>query len=159
MAIITGDDLHSMKDDMIAFISGHGLRRFKGHIREDLPSVRWDSEDTSEGWKDFIELAKECGAVFVTMDDVVLEEEDVDALVEELEFSGNPDQNFINEAEWLRGFVGKTGFVQIGFAYQGVLFLYETSTYWYDRYEFWLDPAQLDFINEQLEEEEEEEDE
>ena len=159
MAIITGDDLHSMKDDMIAFISGHGLRRFSGHVGEEIASVRWETEDAAEGWKDFVELAKASGVAFVTMEAVILEEGDVDAVIEELELTGHSDQNFISEAEWLRGFVGKTGFVQIGFAYQGVVFLYETSTHWYDRYEFWLDPAQLELLGEDLEEEDFDEDE
>lgn len=157
MAIITTDDLHSMKDDMVAFIAGHGLRRFSGYVREDIPSVRWDSDDTSEGWKDFIELAKECGCTFVTMNDVVLEASDVDTVIEELRTADYRDENFINEAEWLRGFVGKTGFVQIGFAYQGIMFLYETSTQWYDRYEFWLDPAEFDLSGMDLDDEDEEE--
>jgi hypothetical protein len=157
MAIIADDDLHNMKDDMVAFIAGHGLRRFNGYVREHIPSIRWESDETAEAWKDFIELAKESGSSFVTMNDVVLEDLDVDAVIDELKTADFRDENFINEAEWLRGFVGKTGFVQIGFPYQGVMFLYETSTHWYDRYEFWLDPEEFGLTAEDLEDEEDDE--
>jgi len=38
----------------------------------------------------------------------------------------------LEEARWLRKFVGKVGFLQIGFACQGVVFIYEVSTDWYE---------------------------
>ena len=33
------DDLSGLKDDMIAFIEGHGLRRFHGYV--DYEEVQW----------------------------------------------------------------------------------------------------------------------
>jgi len=38
-------------------------------------------------------------------------------------------------------YVGKTGFVQLGFAQQGVMMVYEASTLWYDRYQNILEMA------------------
>ena len=38
------DNLLSLKDDMVAFIEGHGLRRLPGYVTEDIPSILW------EGW-------------------------------------------------------------------------------------------------------------
>jgi hypothetical protein len=35
----------------------------------------------------------------------------------------------------LRTYLGKTGFVQLGFAFQGVMMVYEASTDWYDHYQ------------------------
>src|SRR5438309_8630628 len=53
------DDLCSLKDDMIAFIEGHGMRRFHGYVDyEEVPSVMWKSEDNPDSWKDFVELAR-----------------------------------------------------------------------------------------------------
>ena len=52
------------------------------------------------------------------------------------------DEDDIEEARWLRAYVGKTGFVQIGFPYQGTIFLYEVSTEWYDRYQRLVDAAE-----------------
>ena len=53
------DDLHLLKDDMHAFIVGHGLGRFHAYIGEDMNSVLWDSSGDPDSWKDFIELNKE----------------------------------------------------------------------------------------------------
>ena len=48
----------------------------------------------------------------------------------------------VDEARWLRAYVGKTGFVQLGWPYQGTMFLCEVSTEWYDRYQRLLDVAE-----------------
>ena len=66
------DNLISLKDDMVAFIAGHGMRRMNGYVPDDIPTVLFE-EENPDGWKDFVELAKASGAPFVTMSDVVLE--------------------------------------------------------------------------------------
>ncbi len=63
------DDLATMKDDMVAFIEGHGMRRFPGYVdHEEVQTVMWKPGDDSDGWKDFVELAKASGSPFLTMD-------------------------------------------------------------------------------------------
>lgn len=129
-------DLHNLKDDMVAFVEGHGLRRFNAYIGEDVPSVPWAAdEDHPDAWKDFVELAKASGVSFVTMNYVGLDKEDVDLLLnrlQEIEYMTDED---VEEARWLRNFVGKVGFLQLGFPCQGVIFLYEISTDWYEIYQ------------------------
>ena len=61
------DDLTGLKDDMIAFIEGHGMRRFIGYVERRSSQRVWKSEDNPDGWKDFVELAKAAGAPFLTM--------------------------------------------------------------------------------------------
>ena len=39
------------------------------------------------------------------------------------------------EAKWLRKYVGMLGYIQLGFIYQGIVFLHETTTEWYERYQ------------------------
>ena len=51
------DDLTGLKDDMTAFIEGHGLHRFKGYVAEEVASVSWDARGNPDAWKDFVELA------------------------------------------------------------------------------------------------------
>ena len=136
------DDLAGLKDDMVAFIEGHGMRRFPGFVDyEDVQSVTWKSEDNPDGWKDFVELAKAAGAPFLIMDSWRLEREELDAMIQRLsnaEFTSDED---IEEARWLRTYAGKTGFVQLGFAHQGVMMVYEASTPWYQRYQGILEMA------------------
>ena len=130
------DNLISLKDDMVAFIAGHGLRRFPGYIAEEVPTVIFEDDDP-DGWKDFVEHAKAAGATFVTMSEVTLEKSDVAILLEQLREQNFPDPDApeVDEAESLVGYVGKLGYLQLGFAHQGVMFLFETSTEWYERFQ------------------------
>jgi hypothetical protein len=136
------DDLSPLKDDMTAFIEGHGMRRFRAYVPDELNSVVWDSEENPEGWKDFVELAKISGAPFLTMNDVVLERADVDYLLRRLESANYVSGEDVEEARWLRTYLGKIGYIQLGFPYQGVMFAFEISCEWYDRYQRLLDIAE-----------------
>ena len=119
---------------MVAFIEGHGMRRFHGLVDYDeIPCVMWKSEN-SESWKDFVELARSAGAPFLTMDSWTLEREELDEMVEHIGNAHHTNDEDLEEARWLRTYIGKTGFVQLGFGYQGVMMMYEASTEWYDHY-------------------------
>ncbi len=139
---------------MTAFTEGHGMRRFHGYIPDDMQSVLWDGNDNPESWKDFVELAKACGAPFLTMNAVLLERADLDYLIRRLERSSYVNDEDLEEARWLRTYLGKTGFVQLGFPFQGIMFLCEISCEWYDRYQRLLELAD-DFGGIQIEESDE----
>ena len=130
------DNLLSLKDDMVAFIAGHGMRRMPGYVTEEVPTVLFE-EDNPDGWKDFVEHAKAAGAPFLTMSEVILEKSDVAILLEQLRDHNFPEEEDIDidDAEALIKHVGKAGYLQLGFAHQGVMFLFETSTDWYDRFQ------------------------
>jgi hypothetical protein len=137
------DNLASTKDDMVAFIEGHGMRRLPGFVGDDVPSVLWEDENP-EHWKDFVENAKAAGAPFLTMSEDVLEKDDVEMLIEEvqdqdytLDVSAGPTE--VDEEQSLVQHVGKVGRLQLGFAHQGVMFVCEITTDWYDQYEQLLD--------------------
>ena len=135
--VMTQTSLLSLKDDMVAFIEGHGLRRVPAYVGEEVPTVLWDDEDNIDGWKDFVETAKAAGAPFLTMSDVRLEKADLELLLEELQDANFPDGDTpeLEEAQSLTAYVGKVGYIQLGFAYQGVVFLHESTTSWYERYQ------------------------
>jgi hypothetical protein len=138
--------LLSLKDDMVAFIEGHGLRRVPAYVgSEDVPTVLWDDEENVDSWKDFVETAKAAGAPFLTMSEIRLEKSDLELLIEELNEASFPDPEApeLDEAQSLATYVGKVGFIQLGFAHQGVFFLHESTTPWYKRYQNLLDS--LDF--------------
>ena len=138
------DNLASTKDDMVAFIAGHGIRRVPAHADDDIPTILWEDEANPDSWKDFVETAKAAGATFITMSDVVLEKEDVELLIEEVQeqeyhvemVTGSSD---LDEVQTLVTHIGKVGHLQLGFLHQGIMFLYEASTEWYDRYQQLLD--------------------
>ncbi len=135
------EDLTALKDDMKAFIEGHGMRRFQGYVSDEVQSVLWEGGENTEAWKDFVELAKASNAPFLTTNDMVLDRNDIDYLVTKLERANFTNDEDIEEARWLRTYVGKTGFVQIGFPFQGLMFLYEISCEWYERYQRLMDLA------------------
>jgi hypothetical protein len=125
----TPDDLTGLKDDMIAFIEGHGLRRFHGYVDyEEVQCIMWKAEDNPDGWKDFVELAKSAGAPFLTMDSWTLKRDDLEGLITRLTNAEYTNDEDLEDARWLRTYIGKSGFVQLGWAY-------EASTEWYDRYQ------------------------
>lgn len=131
------DNLLPLKDDMVAFIEGHGMRRLPGFITEDIPSVLWDGKNNPDAWKDFVEMAKHVGSAFITFSEVTLEREELDTLVEEANEMNFPDEEATElvEAQWLRKYVGMLGYIQLGFVYQGIAFLHETTTEWYERFQ------------------------
>lgn|ERR1700761_5900491 len=138
------DNLASTKDDMVAFIEGHGIRRVPAHAGDDLPSIYWEDEGNPDSWKDFVETAKAAGATFITMSDVVLDKEDVEILIEEVQeqeytIDESTSASELDEAQSLVNHIGKVGHLQIGFPHQGIMFLFQTSTEWYDRYQQLLD--------------------
>jgi hypothetical protein len=134
------DNLISLKDDMVAFIAGHGMRRLNGFVTEEVPTVIFE-EENPDGWKDFVEHAKAAGAPFVTMSEVVLEKSDIAILIEQLREQSFPggsepdDSPEMDDAQYLVNHVGKVGYLQLGFAHQGVMFIFETATEWYDRFQ------------------------
>ena len=130
------DNLISLKDDMVAFIAGHGMRRLNGFVSEDVPTVVFE-EENSDGWKDFVEHAKAAGSPFVTMSEVVLEKSDIAILMEQIRSESFPDDvsEELDEAEHLVRHVGKVGYLQLGFAHQGVMFVFEVATDWYDSFQ------------------------
>jgi hypothetical protein len=139
----TTDDLSTVKDDMIAFIEGHGMSRFHGYVDYDeVQCVMWETGNNPDAWKDFVELAKSSGAPFLTMHSWKLEREELDELVERLSHSEFTDGDDVEDARWLRTHIGKVGFLQLGWAYQGSMFLCEASTEWYDRYQHLLEVSE-----------------
>jgi hypothetical protein len=134
------DNLISLKDDMVAFIAGHGMRRLNGYVTEEVPTVIFE-EENPDGWKDFVEHAKAAGAPFVTMSEVVLEKSDIAILLDQIREQSFPDDasEDIDDAEYLVNHVGKVGYLQLGFAHQGVMFIFEIATDWYDSFQSLMD--------------------
>ena len=113
------------------------MKRFPGYVDSDqVQVVMWKTADGyADGWKDFVELAKATGASFLTMDAWTLQREELDDLVERLRNAHYTNDDDIEESRWLRAYLSRTGFIQLGWAYQGSVFVYEVSTDWYDRYQ------------------------
>lgn len=132
------DNLAVLKDDMVAFIEGHGLRRLPGYVTEDIPAVLWEDEENPDSWKDFVEMAKHAGALFITISEVQLTRDDLKDLEEAasaVNFPEDEEDAELVEVQWLEKHAGKIGYIQLGFVHQGIVFLHESTTEWYERYQ------------------------
>jgi len=70
------------------------------------------------------------------MSEVVLEKADVAILLDQLRDETFPDASEeLDDAEYLVNHVGKVGYLQLGFAHQGVMFIFEVATDWYDSFQ------------------------
>ena len=147
---MTTENLNVLRDDMVAFIEGHGMKRLPAFVTEDLPAIVWDDEARPESWKDFVEMAQHCGARFITFSEVRLTEHEAELLLDEAAEMNFPDEESgeMAEAQWLQQYKGKLGYIQLGFVHQGAIILHETTTDWYERYIALLD--ELDSYNDYL---------
>jgi hypothetical protein len=138
------DNLATLKDDMIAFIEGHGMRHFPALIPEDTPRVWWNdpdagaaaAESTKESWKDFVEMAKTAGAPLVCIGEDSVDRTTLDLLSNEMEEMASSDAVGLERDRLNRLFleIGKVGHIELAFAHQGILFVHETQTEWYREY-------------------------
>ena len=150
---MNSDNLLALKDDMIAFIEGHGMRHFPALIPEDTPRVWWNSPDQSdaegtlkheilaESWKDFVEMAKVASAPMVCIGEDTLDKTTLELLAAEVEDITGAErsdsrQSGLQMEKVHRLFleVGKLGHIELAFPHQGILFVHETSTEWYRNY-------------------------
>ncbi len=144
---MTIENLAALKDDMIAFVEGHGMRYFPALIPDDTPRVWWNDDPpeqqagSSDSWKDFVEMAKAVGAPMVCIAEDRLERVALELLSGELEEAASPEA-FAAEMEKLDSLypqVGKVGHLELAFAHHGMLFVHETATEWYHEYREVLD--------------------
>ena len=138
------NNLATLKDDMIAFIEGHGMRHFPALIPEDTPRVWWNEpntadttpENTKESWKDFVEMAKTAGAPLVCIGEDSVDRTTLDLLSSELEDLSDSETSLLERDKLNHLFleIGKVGHIELAFAHQGILFVHETQTEWYREY-------------------------
>jgi hypothetical protein len=92
-----------------------------------------------------------------------MEREELDLLIEQAGEMNYPDEagTELVEARWLRKYSGMVGYIQLGFVHQGLVFLHETTTEWYERYQSLLDDIESlhDIVIDDAREHDEEEDE
>lgn len=130
------DNLLVLKDDMIAFIEGHGIRHFPAMIPEDAQRIWWNDPANTESWKDFVEMAKAVNAPLVLLAEEKLDGETLETLLDELQqLAAQEDVELdLGQPELLLQHSGKTGHIELAFPHQGFLFVHATMTAWYGQY-------------------------
>lgn len=152
---MNSENLLALKDDMVAFIEGHGMRHFPAAIPEDVPRIWWNDggaatpdtgkaslvQSSTDSWKDFVEMAKSVGAPMVCIGEDRLDKSTLELLAAEIEEISDADESEADRAAeemekvhrlFLQ--IGKVGHIELAFAHQGVLFVHETTAEWYRDY-------------------------
>ena len=127
-------DLSRLYDQIREAAVQQGLMTFPGYVAEEVPAVWWDGDPGD--WFGFLMIAKAEGARTLFVGRAILEEEDLQGLAEWAEErvgpgSTNGDRARLKEFE---RYLGCTGEVRLGWIKDGVAFLLQDRTDWYQEF-------------------------
>ncbi len=127
-------DLTTQFDEIVAAANRQGLLVFPGYVVEEMPTVWWQGDP--DEWPDFLGIAKAEGVRTLFVGRAILEEEDLQELAEWVEEKAGPgstngDRARLKEFE---RYIGMTGEIRVGFIKDGVAFLLQQRSEWYEDY-------------------------
>jgi hypothetical protein len=127
-------DLSRLFDEIVAAAARQGLLTFPGYVGEELPAVWWQGDPND--WSEFMRIAKAEGARTVFVGRAILEQEDLQDLAEWVDEKTGPgpsngDRARLKEFE---RYIGATGEVRLGWVKEGVAFLLQQRTDWYEAF-------------------------
>lgn len=141
-------DLSRLYEEIREAAVQQGLLTFPGYVGEELPAVWWQGEP--DDWFGFLMIAKAEGVRTVYVGRAILEEEDLQELAGWVEENTGPGSTNGDRARLkeLERYIGCVGEIRLGWIRDGVAFLLQQRTEWYQDY--------LELMAETEEEEEEE---
>ena len=127
-------DLSGLYEEIKATAAQQGLLVFPGYIGEELPAVWWQGDP--DDWLGLLMIAKAEGVHTIFLGRAALAAEDLQDLAEWVEENAGPgstngDRARIKEFE---RFIGSTGEVRLAYIQDGVAFLLQHRTEWYDEF-------------------------
>jgi len=127
-------DLFRLYDDIVAAATRQGLLTFPGYVGEELPAIWWQGDPND--WLEFLRIAKAEGVRTVFVGRAILEQEDLQDLAEWVDEKTGPgpsngDRARLKEFE---RYIGATGEVRLGWVKDGVAFLLQQRTEWYESF-------------------------
>ena len=140
-------DLSSRFDEIVAAAERQGLLVFPGYVAEDLPAVWWQGDP--DEWPDFLGIAKAEGMRTLFVGRAILEAEDLQESGRVGRREGRARDPATGTGPGSRTFeryIGLTGEIRLGWIKDGVAFLLQQQTEWYEEF--------LDLMQEVEEEEE-----
>jgi hypothetical protein len=125
-------DLSRLWDEIREAAAQQGLLTFPGYVGEELPTVWWQGDPND--WFGFLTIAKAEGVRTLCLGRAGLAEEDLQELAEWVEEktgpgSTNGDRARLKEFE---RYIGSTGEIRLGWMKDGVAFLLQHRTEWYE---------------------------
>ena len=131
-----GLDLETIRKEMQAHLEKAGTPIFYGYHRmlDSLIQVSWDTE-THPNFREFLNIAEKAGAKLVVFHHEAFQLDQIDEALEELETSDltrEQKRSFETRLKHLQPYEGFTCVLQLSFALEGRLYLFELRTDWYD---------------------------
>jgi hypothetical protein len=127
-------DLSSRFDEIVAAAERQGLLVFPGYVTEDLPAIWWQGDP--DDWPDFLGIAKAEGVRMLMVGRAVLEAEDLQDLAEWVEEKEGPGHSNGDRArlKTFERYIGSTGEIRLGWMKDGVAFVLQQQTEWYEEF-------------------------
>jgi hypothetical protein len=129
-------DLETLRKEMQAYLEKSGTPIFYGYHRmlDSLIQVSWDTEQHPD-FREFLNTAQKSGAKLIVFNQEAFRLDQIDEALEELEtadFTREEKRNFETRLKQLQAYEGFTCSLQLSFALEGRLYLFELRTDWYD---------------------------
>jgi hypothetical protein len=152
-------DLETLRKEMQAHLEKSGTPIFYGYHRmlDSLIQVSWDTERHPD-FREFLDTARKAGAKLIIFNQEAFQLDQIDEALEELEtadFTREEKRNFETKLKQLQAYEGFTCSLQLSFALEGRLYLFELHTDWYDSMRDIL--SELEMATDPFSDEEEEE--
>lgn len=147
-------DLETLRTEMQAHLTELGVPVFYGYHRmpDTLNQVAWDVEGHGD-FREFLSTAQKAGAKLIVFHHQAFSLDQIDEALDQLEesdFSRDEKRNLEARLRQLRAYEGFTCSVELSFSVDGLIYLYELHTEWYDALAEIL--AELDAATEEEEE-------
>jgi hypothetical protein len=129
-------DLEKLRKEMQAYLEKAGTPIFYGyhHMLDSLIQVSWDTERHPD-FREFLETGRQSGAKLVVFNQEAFQLDQIDEALEELEtadFTREEKRSFETRLKQLQAYEGFTCLLQLSFALENRLYLFEVRTDWYD---------------------------
>ncbi len=129
-------DLENLRKEMQAHLEKSGTPIFFGYHRmlDSLIQVSWDTERHPD-FREFLGTAQKSGAKLIVFNQESFQLDQIDEALEELEtadFTREEKRSFETRLKQLQAYEGFTCLLQLSFALEGRLYLFELRTDWYD---------------------------
>jgi hypothetical protein len=129
-------DLEKLRKEMQAHLEKSGTPIFYGYHRmlDSLIQVSWDTERHPD-FREFLDTAQKSGAKLIVFNQEAFQLDQIDEALEELEtadFTREEKRSYETRLKQLQAYEGFTCVLQLSFALEGRLYLFEVRTDWYD---------------------------
>jgi hypothetical protein len=129
-------DLETLRTEVEAHLQQAGMPVFYGYHRmlDSMIQVSWDTEHHGD-FREFLQTARQAGAKLIIFNHEAFQLDQIDEALDELEecdFTREEKRHYESRLHQLRAYEGFTCSVQLSFALEGRLYIYEQHTDWYD---------------------------